>query len=183
MSFASAWAKTIGHEKGYSNRPKDAGGETMHGITAKVARANGFFGEMRDLSLETAQAIGKRQYWDLLRLDEINGQSPAIAEELFDSSYNCGTTQAGKWLQRSLNALNREQTDWQDVEDDGLIGPMTLTAFRAFLTKRGVSGEVVLLRLLNCLQGAFYVDISQSRQANEEFVFGWLLNRVQIAST
>lgn len=35
-----------------------------------------------------------------------------------------------------------------------------------------------MLRAANCLQGAFYIDISRSRQANEDFTFGWFANRI-----
>jgi hypothetical protein len=38
----------------------------------------------------------------------------------------------------------------------------------------------VILRALNCLQGARYFDITETRAANEEFFFGWMLNRVEI---
>ena len=36
----------------------------------------------------------------------------------------------------------------------------------------------VMLKALNSLQGAFYIDISRSRAANESFTFGWLRTRV-----
>ena len=62
QAFLAAWARTIGEEKGYSNNPADKGGETMHGITERVARANGWQGPMRQLPLDRAQEIGKTQY-------------------------------------------------------------------------------------------------------------------------
>jgi len=31
---------------------------------------------------------------------------------------------------------------------------------------------------LNCLQGAFYVELAEKREKDERFVYGWLLNRV-----
>ena len=41
-----------------------------------------------------------------------------------------------------------------------------------------LDGEVVLVRALNSLQGAFYVELAEKRQKDEAFVYGWLLNRV-----
>lgn len=48
----------------------------------------------------------------------------------------------------------------------------------AFLDIRGKEGEEVLLKALNCSQGAYYLNITESRPANEEFIYGWLKNRV-----
>ena len=42
------------------------------------------------------------------------------------------------------------------------------------------AGEHVMLRALNCLQGAFYINLSRSRQKDETFLYGWLDNRVAI---
>lgn len=178
MTFDLAFAVTGLAEGKYSNNPKDRGGETMFGITVDVARANGYHGPMIQMPIGVAMQIAKSQYWDLLRLDEIDLLSPKIAAELFDSSYNCGTGQAGKWLQRSLNALNREGRDYADVNDDGLVGPKTILAFKEFMRIRGKEGESVLFKALNCLQGAYYIEISQSRPSNEDFVFGWISKRI-----
>ena len=38
----------------------------------------------------------------------------------------------------------------------------------------------VLLAMLNALQGAHYVEISEKNQNLEEFIFGWFRNRVVI---
>jgi hypothetical protein len=36
----------------------------------------------------------------------------------------------------------------------------------------------VMLKTLNCLQGARYIELAEHRQKNEEFVFGWIRARV-----
>ncbi len=41
---------------------------------------------------------------------------------------------------------------------------------------------MVPLRALNALQGAFYVELAERRAKDEAFVYGWLLNRVEIAA-
>lgn len=176
--FESAFEITVGHEGGFVDDPTDSGGATKFGITEKVARANSYEGPMQSLSLEDARQIAKRQYWDVLRLDEVAKVSPDVAAEVFDTSYNMGTGRAGRFLQRALTALNRKGADYDDLEVDGVVGPVTLTAVRAYLGTRGEHGETVLLRALNCQQGEAYIELAENREKDERFLFGWLLNRV-----
>ena len=39
-------------------------------------------------------------------------------------------------------------------------------------------GEQVLLRALNCSQGARYLELAEGREANEDFLYGWVKERV-----
>ena len=32
--------------------------------------------------------------------------------------------------------------------------------------------------LLNCLQGAYYVDLAERREKDQRFMYGWLTHRV-----
>jgi len=173
MSFASAFKRTLGHEGVYSDNPSDPGGKTKYGITERVARANGFSGNMKDLELVDAQSIARSQYWDALNLTPIDNLSPVVAEELFDTGYNMGISVAGKFLQRALNALNRGGKDFTDIEVDGIIGPMTISVLNNFLKFRGHQGEHVLFKILNVLQGARYLEIADKRESSEDFIFGW----------
>jgi hypothetical protein len=43
---------------------------------------------------------------------------------------------------------------------------------------RGKEGEQVLLRALNCSQGARYLELAEGREANEDFLYGWVKERV-----
>jgi len=178
MSFSIAFQKLIVVERGYSNHPSDTGGKTMYGITEAVARAHGYGGEMRDLRLETARDIYRAQYWDTLRLTDIAALSYPIAEEVFDTGVNMGIGHAGRFLQRALNAFNRQQKDYADLIADGVVGPVTVWALKAFLDRRGKDGEIVMLRALNAQQGERYLQITENRPANEDFFYGWLLKRV-----
>lgn len=178
--FDTAFTHTLGLEGKYSNNPADAGGETMWGITIAVARENGYQGPMSSMPLSEAKRIYKARYWDELRLDEVATLSPEVALELFDTGVNMGKGKAGEFLQVSLNALNDGGKLFPDVGEDGDIGPRTVGALAAYLRHRGARGETVLLRALNCLQGARYIEISRTRAANEAFVYGWLSNRVGV---
>jgi hypothetical protein len=48
------------------------------------------------------------------------------------------------------------------------------------LRERGSDGELVVMRMLNSLQGAYLVEITERREQNEEFTYGWFLHRVAI---
>ncbi|NEU35504.1 hypothetical protein GN156_33150, partial [bacterium LRH843] len=84
---------------GYVNNPADRGGPTKYGITESVARANGFKGNMKELPLDLAKAIYKKQYWTAPCFDLVNSISSTIAEELLDTGVNCGTGFAKPLLQ------------------------------------------------------------------------------------
>lgn len=114
MTFDEAFTKLMEHEGGHSNHPDDPGGETMWGITLRVARANGYVGEMRNMPQPVAKAIAKSLYWDKVHADSLPVQARYSA---FDAAYNSGHAAAIKMLQRALG-----------VEADGILGPKTLEA-------------------------------------------------------
>lgn len=170
--FERALEKTLGVEGGFSNHKADRGGATRFGITEKVARANGYTGMMDQLPAEWATRIYKAQYWDPLRLDQVAEISERIADEVFDTSVNMGVGIGGRFLQRALSSLG------DDLTVDGVVGPMTVTALRMFVARRGRDGETVMLRMLNALQGARYLEITENDPAQKAFVYGWFLQRV-----
>jgi len=165
-------------EGGYVNNPNDSGGETNFGITKKVAINYGYNGQMKLLPKALAFKIYADRYWDELNLDEIELLSSSVAKELADTGVNMGVGRAAEFFQRSLNALNNQGTLFDDLLLDRDLGPATVDALALFIGKRGDMGELVLLRALNSLQGAFYIELAERRQKDESFVYGWLLNRV-----
>lgn len=178
----SDFYKYVGHlldiEGGYVNDPNDSGGETNFGITIRVARKFGYRDKMAAMTKETALKIYKAMYWDSLSLDEVARVEASIARELFDTGVNMGIGRAGEFIQRSLNALNRNGRDYPDLIVDMDVGPRTIQALIAYINRRGRTGVSVLLRCLNCLQGAFYIELAERRQKDESFLYGWILNRV-----
>ncbi len=168
----------IGKEGKYVNNPNDAGGETNWGITIGTARENGYHGPMRAMTREQALAIYKAIYYLRAGIHLIAPLSEKIAEEVFDTGVNMGVGTAGKYLQRALNALNKRGKLYKDINVDGMVGNGTAGALKSFLTSRKAGGEEVLLKALNCLQGARYIELSEGRSQNEEFTFGWLAQRV-----
>lgn len=117
MNFDTAVAKVLGHEGDFSDHKDDKGGATRFGITEEVARRVGYKGDMRELPLDLAKQIYKRDYWDAVKADQL----PAgVRYAVFDAAVNSGVKQATLWLQRALG-----------VADDGIIGPITLRAANA----------------------------------------------------
>lgn len=178
MSIEQIITNIIKAEGGYVNDPADLGGETNFGITAVVARASGYHGSMKAMPESIARQIYLNQYWLEPKFDRIANLSPAVAEELCDTGVNCGVNFAKPLVQDALNLLNREGKDYADLKVDGNIGPATLAALAAFLAKRGKDGEAVLLKVLNIMQGARYIEITRTRPTNEAFFFGWIANRI-----
>ncbi|MHC0019357.1 glycoside hydrolase family 108 protein [Acinetobacter pittii] len=171
----------IKREGGYVNNPADRGGATKYGITEAVALANGFKGNMKDLPLNVAKVIYKKQYWISPRFDQVNSINSAVAEELLDTGVNCGTGFAKPLLQRALNLLNNQgKAGYADLKVDGVYGPATLNALKTYLIKRGREGEKVLVRVLNIMQGQRYIEICERNPTQEQFFYGWIANRVSL---
>lgn len=114
MNFDQAFDRLIGEEGDYANDSRDPGGETMWGVTRKVALQEGYTGDMHALPRETAKAIYLKRYWTPMRCDAM---PDALKFVLFDAAVNSGPAQATKWLQRAM-----------DVGDDGVLGPLSLDA-------------------------------------------------------
>lgn len=181
--FEAAYAATMRIEGGYANNPADKGGETYKGISRKnFPQWQGW--KIVDLAKRTApnsidkvlaadkdlqllvRKFYKANFWDVNRLDEVTSQ--VIAEELFDTGVNMGTGRAARFLQESLNLLNRNQKNYKDIAVDGIVGPQTLA-----LTNNHPD-KVALYKMLNLMQGERYLDIMRNAPDQEGFAYGWL---------
>lgn len=161
----------------FTDDPADSGGPTKWGVTEDEARAYGYTGDMRDLTRDQAFEIYARRYWDAVRGDDLAALSEAVAYEVVDAGVNMGQARAVSFLQRSLNVLNLGGKLYADLKADGLAGPITVAALRSYLSARD---ESALLKALNCLQGAAYIELAERREKDERFVYGWLRHRVEI---
>ncbi len=138
MNFDESFTRLLGAEGGYSNHPNDPGGETMWGVTVAVARDAGYAGPMKDLPVDTAKAIYRKQYWDPVRADDLPS---AIRYHVFDAAVNSGVSQAAKWLQGAIG-----------VPADGHVGPVTFAAARA-------APPDAVIRRMNGLRLKFMTDL------------------------
>jgi len=172
--FTQLITPVLAEEGGYTNNPNDAGGETNFGVTAAVARANGYQGPMASMTRVDALAVYRNCFWEKSGIVAVSVVSPRLAGQLLDCAVNMGVPTAAELLQRALNVLG------PSVSIDGDLGPQTLAALKAYLARRGAIGETVLLKSIACLRGYKYIALAESNPNDKSFVFGWIANRVAI---
>jgi len=148
--FEIAILKVIKHEGGYVNDPKDSGGETKYGISKRAYPDV----DIKNLTLQDAKAIYKRDYWDRVKGDLIDSQE--IAESIFDFGVNAGVRTASKMAQLVL-----------DVEPDGKIGPKTIEVLNDF-NKDLFMASYALAKV------ARYIYLCERNRKNKRFFYGWV---------
>lgn len=192
--FNEAYDKLIGYEGGYVDDPDDIGGQTYKGISRvywpnwqgwiKIDNAILAYGVdtdsfsralSRDIDLELlVKDFYRSNFWDINRLTSFSSQF--IANELFEVGVNLGYKDAAMFLQLGLNILNKNEMIYKDIIVDGIIGPATLAAMTACIDYRGDS---YLYKVLNLLQGNYYINRMSENKTQEKFAYGWL-DRVDI---
>lgn len=173
---------------GYVNDPDDKGGETVAGISRRyhpkadvwvlIDGAKKYSDFPRNLERaalrhQIEMAIGAfyfDEFWTPMRLEDFPDQD--LADEMLEHAVHLGIGPAVTNLQLVLNSLNLFGKRWNDLKADGQLGQKTVACVHAAHHAR-MEGEVLVL--VNCLQGARYV---QSRQ--EKFIRGWA-QRVTLA--
>ena len=193
--FTEAYNLTNNFEGGYVNDKDDRGGETYSGVARKRwpdwegweiidnlkskynlnnkdARGKFIAALKSNEELHAhIEVFYKLMFWDKLYLDKCIDQD--VANELYDTAVNQGVRTATKYLQRSLNILNRDQRDYKDLKVDGLMGPNTTHTLNkaialGFRWKRG---------LLKCLNGEQYIRyrfLALFSSKQEKYMHGWL---------
>lgn len=137
MNFDQAFHTLLGHEGGFTEDPRDPGNWTGGRVGAGELRgtkfgiaANTYPNEdIRNLTVDRAKEIYRRDFWNPVRADELPAE---VRYAVFDAAVNSGVRQAARWLQRAVG-----------VRDDGVIGPITLGAVRA------TDPQVLLRRMLS----------------------------------
>ena len=188
-NFEESFYKTMGHEGGYVNDPNDAGSETYKGISRRYNPSwNGwiliddckkFDFSIKDCLRMNNQMDGlvmdfyKDRYWNPWWGDEIDSQE--IANEMFDTSVNMGVSRAVKFLQKSLNYLNRNGRLYSDIVEDGDFGKNTMRAYNS-LPKEDIP---TLYKMMNVLQGMHYMNYMSRSPIQEKYARGWF-KRVEI---
>ena len=82
-------------EGGYSNNPKDNGGETKFGISKRAYPDE----DIPNLTLERARELYKKDYWDRIQGDRI---PTPVALIFFDLAINSGVSGATKIMKKAL---------------------------------------------------------------------------------
>jgi len=172
-TFAAAIPFVLENEGGFQKNPKDSGNYdeagnllgTNFGITAKVARANGWTGAMEDLPLSYAVGIYQREYWTPL-MDQI--QSSAVAAKILDFRVNFGQGGGTILAQRAAN-----QFEGIDIAVDGGLGPQTIQAINS------IDPDQYLQALVEEASNQ-YRAIAEAEPEKETFLPSWLVRVVKI---
>lgn len=112
---------------------------------------------MRDLAIEEAAEIGYKNYYDKPQLDLLPWNR--VTASLLDAGWGMGPPQAIKLMQRIVEAA-----------DDGKIGPQTAGLYSRYLEAHG---EVALACEFAFARINFYIDITEKRPSNLQFLNGW----------
>lgn len=169
----------VAMEGGYVNHKNDPGGATNHGMTEKVARANGYQGDMRALPQEFAVEVYNKDYIVKPGFTPFLELSPAVAEELIDTGVNTGPARPARWLQTALNALSQRGGAYPQIAVDGKVGPATVEAYRGLQKARGKAEACrLIVKSLDAQQGAYYLTLSTSDPKFQSFTAGWMSHRV-----
>lgn len=161
--FDRAFQEILGTEGGYVNDPDDRGGETKFGISKRSYPHL----DIKSLTLSEAKEIYYQDYWNVPTLDLPQIDDYKIQLELFDTAVNMGVGTAGRIFQKSLNLLNRNEKNFEDLRVDGWIGEKTLNAYHKVNKK-------TLLKVLNGYQFMHYVNIATDNPSQERFFNGWM---------
>ena len=166
-------------EGGFVDNPADPGGATNHGVTERVARADGYTGDMRMLPKARATDIIKRNYIVKPGYLPLVAADVHVAHEVIDSGYNAGPSRSTRWLQESLNHLNNRGRDYRDIAEDGLMGPGTMAAVEALQRRRGKALACQLLvKLMDAKQAQHYARLAAANDKFETFMVGWVRTRI-----
>jgi len=150
--FNPAVAKTLIREGGsrFTDNPDDHGGATKYGISQR-AYPNV---DIANLTEDQAKAIYKQDYWDRVSGDKLKSQ--AVAENIFDTAVNMGSTTATKLVQLTL-----------EIGVDGKFGADTLKALNAVDEKEFLA-EFTLAKV------ARYAAICNKDRTQSKFLLGWI---------
>lgn len=164
--FKTAFLSTLQHEDSTRSGKvtMDAGGRTRFGIAEKFHPAlpeEFFTGPVED-ALAEAEKIEEREYWDRMRLAEVENQN--VANKLFDMGVNMGVLQAAVYAQRATNSLLAGEAR---LIEDGEIGVKTVAAING-------ADPITYYQALCELSAAHYRHVAAVNPAQAVNLQGWM---------
>lgn len=179
-ALAGILAGVYAKEGDFVDHRDDPGGPTRFGVTEKVARKDGYRGDMRHfpkhctLAIKVcADAIYTRDYVERPGYMPLIEIEPAVAEELIDTAVNMGPPRPSRWFQSSLNELGGYR-----IKVDGKVGPATISAFRSYRSRWGSYGCVAMLDRLDAKQRGEYDRLVSVNGRLRTFHKGWVAHRI-----
>lgn len=166
VNYRACLVKVLQWEGGFVHHPNDPGGATNMGITLGTYRAyaedHGLdqpsVDDLRIIDEYVVSHVYQSRYWNAVQGDDLPSGVDLI---VFDAAVLSGPRQAAKTLQRCVG-----------VDDDGVIGPVTLKAVYDFPSKAS------LVRAYGHQREAFFKGIVSRRAKSRVFLKGWL-NRLK----
>jgi lysozyme family protein len=168
-------------EGGYSSDPADLAAQyvtpgeihTNMGITTGTlsnAIRKGIIKQkgITDLTIDDVSKIYYHLYYLPCKADQLDWPIDLVH---FDSAVNHGIGGAGKLFQRTLNAVNDDYA----IGVDGIVGPITLKAYRLAKNKTSIE-DMSLLYLQK--RKEYYEAIIRNRPEQKKFFKGWM-NRLK----
>lgn len=137
------------NEGGYVNDPVDPGGETNYGIAKRWYPDL----DIKNLTIEQAEEIYYKNYWQKMKLDLIENIN--IALQIFDFGVNAGTSKAIKTAQQLAM-----------VNQDGLNGINTSGAINNYM------GDFV--KDYKHARKVYYEYLADKNPTSKKFLNGWL---------
>lgn len=173
-------------EGGYVNDKLDRGGETNHGVTKVVARAEGYKGDMRNfpkfcytLKDVCADKIYYESYIVKPGFVPVLAISEPVGDEVVDTGINMGPARPSRWLQESLNEACGNLSGKPKLVVDGKIGKGTTTYMDACKVELGaVKFCTTMLDKLDAKQKARYYAIVKANPSQKRFLKGWINHRI-----
>lgn len=158
----------IDREGGFVNHPADKGGPTKYGVTLKTYCRHELgsdpLPEEAPRMLQLLKAMPREKAAEILRFEYVTRpgfdhlDNDLLRSCVLDASVHSGPAQAIKMLQRAL-----------DVEDDGILGHVTLTKANGL---RGTDVTDACIRFL-CERQRFIGKIVSGDPTQAVFLNGW----------
>lgn len=149
VDFESCVTLIIEHEGGFVHDDDDLGGATKYGISQRAYPDL----VIQRLTLAQAKDVYRKDYWDKYSVGHL---PPMFRLVVFDALVNQGPTWTTKGLQNLVG-----------TKPDGVLGPKTVAAIKAFKDKQGLLKKFMRLR----------IDRYHSHPMYHKFGRGWM-NRV-----
>ena len=122
FNFETIMHHVFEYEGGYVDHPSDPGGATNMGITFNTLKSWRkrpiTKQDVKNLTKQEAKEIYEANYWNAVRGSELPSGLDLV---VMDAGVNSGPRRSVRWLQAALG-----------VDDDGIIGPITLDAARRY---------------------------------------------------
>jgi lysozyme family protein len=168
----------------FTNNPDDAGGATRWGIdlgTLRTIRGPSVTAyDVAALSQDDANAIYRQRYIVAPHFDTIIALDEALASEVINCGVMSGPSTAAKMLQRVCNVMNQRGKAYSDITVDGQFGAGSQLALQQLFKLRGGTdaGIAAIRTAFVCLWGAFLIGLAETTPTDENFIYGWISQRV-----